>query len=47
MVSCSSRKQLCVALSTVEAKYVAACAARHEALWLCKLMTIGLNLTCR
>jgi hypothetical protein len=47
MVSWSNMKQLCVALSTVEAEYVAACAARREAVWLQKLMTIGLNLTCR
>jgi hypothetical protein len=47
MVSWSNRKQLCVALSTAEAEYVAACAASREAVWLRKLLTIGLNLTCR
>jgi hypothetical protein len=47
MVSWSSRKQLCVALSMTEAEYVATCAARREAVWIRKLMTIGLNLTCR
>jgi len=47
MVSWSNMKQLCVALSTTKAEYVAACATRHEAMCLRKLMTIGLNLTCR
>ena len=47
MVSWSIKKQLCVAVTTVEAEYVEACEARHEAVWLQKLMTIGLNLTCR
>jgi hypothetical protein len=47
MVLWRSRKQLCVALSTTEAMYVEACVARREAMWLRKLMTIGLNLTCR
>jgi hypothetical protein len=36
MVSWSSRKQLCVALSTIEAKYVASCATSHEVVWLHK-----------
>jgi len=47
MVSWNNRKQWRVALSTVEAEYVEVCAARREAVWLRKLMTIGLNLTCR
>ena len=37
MVSWSSRNQLCVALNTAEAKYVEACAARREAVWIWKL----------
>jgi hypothetical protein len=47
MVSWSSMKQLRVALSTTEAEYVTACAASREAVWLRKLLNIGLNLTCR
>jgi hypothetical protein len=34
MVSWSSRKQSCVALSTVEDEYVEACATCREAVWL-------------
>ena len=34
MVSWRNMKQLCVALSTTEAKYVAACAMSREAVWL-------------
>jgi hypothetical protein len=30
-----------------EVEYVAACATSREAVWLQKLQTIGLNLTCR
>jgi hypothetical protein len=36
MVSWCSRKQSSVALSTVEAKYIALCVAVHEAVWLRK-----------
>jgi hypothetical protein len=39
MVSWSSRKQSCVALSMVEVEYVAACAARKEVVWLQKLLS--------
>ena len=38
MVSWSSRKQSCVALSMAEAEYVAACAACREAVWLRKML---------
>jgi hypothetical protein len=38
MVSWSSRKQSCVALSTAEAEYVASCATCREAVWLRKLL---------
>jgi hypothetical protein len=46
MVSCSSRKKLCVALSTTETKYVEACAACREAVWIWKLFSglFGLKL---
>jgi hypothetical protein len=47
MVSWSSRKKLCVTLSMDETKYVATCAKSLEAMWLQKLMNIGMNLTCR
>jgi hypothetical protein len=47
MVSWRNMKQLCVTLSTVEAKYVATCATSREVVWLRKLLNIGLNLTCR
>jgi hypothetical protein len=41
MISWISKKQSCVALNIVEAEYVAACVASHEAIWIWKLM-IGL-----
>ena len=45
-----SRKQSCVALSTVEAEYVAACSASCEAIWLRKLLSdifdLQLDATC-
>jgi hypothetical protein len=47
MFSWNKMKKSCVAISTVEAEYVEACAVRYEAMWLQKLMTIGLNLTYR
>jgi hypothetical protein len=34
MISWISKKQSCVALSTIEAEYVAACAASRETVWL-------------
>jgi hypothetical protein len=40
MVSWSSMKQLCVALSTTEAEYVATCATSREAVWLQKLLNV-------
>jgi hypothetical protein len=43
MVSSSSRKKLCVALSMAEVEYVAVFAARREAMWLQKLLIIRLN----
>jgi hypothetical protein len=50
MISWISKKQLCVALSTVEAEYVATCAASREAMWLRKLLTglfdIAIEATC-
>ena len=39
MISWFSKKQLCVALSTTEAKYVAAYSASCEAIWLRKLLS--------
>jgi hypothetical protein len=39
MISWQSRKQSSVALSTAEAKYIAACFASCEAIWLRKLLT--------
>ena len=39
MISWFSRKQSSVALSTVEAEYIAACNAIYEAIWLQKLMS--------
>jgi hypothetical protein len=47
MVSWNSKKQLCVALSTTEGEYVAACTLSLEVVWLQKLLNIGLNFTCR
>jgi hypothetical protein len=50
MISWISKKQSCVALSTAEAEYVAACATSHEAVWLQKLLTglfdIAMEATC-
>ena len=50
MISWFSRKQSCVALSTAEAEYVAACLASCEAVWLKKLLSnlfdIQLDATC-
>ena len=42
-VSWSSKKQTCVALSTMESEYVASCSAVQEAVWL-KRFLIHLNL---
>jgi hypothetical protein len=39
MVLWSNKKQSCVALSTIEVEYVAACVARREAVWLWKLLS--------
>ena len=39
MISWFSRKQSCVARSTSEAEYVAACSASCEAVWLRKLLS--------
>ena len=39
VISWFSRKQSCVALSTVEAEYVAACSASCEVVWLWKLLS--------
>jgi hypothetical protein len=39
VISWLSRKQTCVALSSAEAEYVAACSACGEAVWLRKLIT--------
>ena len=38
VISCFSRKQSCVALSTAEAEYFAACLASCEAVWLRKIL---------
>jgi hypothetical protein len=38
-MSWTRRKQKSVALSTVEAKYIAACDACTKAVWLCKLVS--------
>jgi hypothetical protein len=50
MVSWSSRKQSCVALSMSEDEYVVACATSREAVWLRKLLSglfgLGLEATC-
>ena len=39
MISWQSRKQSSTALSTAEAKYIVACSASCEAIWLRKLLT--------
>jgi hypothetical protein len=39
MISWQSRKQSSIALSKVEAEYIAACSASCEAIWLHKLLT--------
>ena len=39
VISWFSRKQSCVALSTAEAEYVAACSASCEAVWLRKILS--------
>jgi hypothetical protein len=31
----------------IQAEYMEACEERHKVVWIRKLMTIGLNLTCR
>ena len=41
MISWQSRKQSSIALSIVEAEYIAACSSSYEAIWLRKLL-IGL-----
>jgi hypothetical protein len=50
MISWFSRKQSSVALSTVEAKYIAACSASSEAVWHRKLLVgvfdLELEVTC-
>jgi hypothetical protein len=38
MVSWCSRKQIFVALSIVEAEYIALCVVVREAVWLCKIL---------
>ena len=44
MISWFSRKQSSVALSTAKAKYIAACSASREAIWLRNLMSGLFNL---
>jgi hypothetical protein len=39
MMSWQSKKQSSIALSTTEAKYIVACSASCEAIWLQKLLT--------
>ena len=50
MISWFSKKQSCVALSTAEAEYVAACSVSCEAVWLRKLLydlfDLQLDATC-
>ena len=50
MISWFSKKQSCVAQSTGEAEYVAACSANYEAVWLWKLLSnlfdLQLDATC-
>jgi hypothetical protein len=36
-ITCSSRRQNCVALSTMESKYIAASDSSREAVWLRRL----------
>ena len=38
MISWVSRKQTNIALSTVEAEYIAACSTCSEAVWICKML---------
>ena len=44
MISCFSRKQSSVALSTAKSEYIAACSASCEAIWLQNLMSRLSNL---
>jgi hypothetical protein len=44
MTSWQSRKQSSIALSTTEAKYIAACSSSCESIWLWKLLTCLFNL---
>ena len=44
MISWFSKKQSCVALSTAEAEYVAACSASCEAVWIRKLLSDSFDL---
>jgi hypothetical protein len=44
MTSWQSRKQSSIALSTIEAEYIAACSASCEAIWIQKLLTSLFNL---
>ena len=50
VISWFSKKQSCVALSTIEAEYVTACSASCEAVWLQKLLSdifdLQLDATC-
>ena len=50
MISWFNRKQSCVALSTIEAEYVASCSANCEEVWLRKLLSdlfdLQLDVTC-
>jgi hypothetical protein len=47
MISCQSRKQSSIALSTMEVEYIAACSASCEAIWLRKLLTSLFDLEMR
>ena len=44
MISLLSKKQSSIALSTAEAKYIAACSASCEAIWLQKMISGLFNL---
>ena len=44
VISWFSRKQYCVALSTAEAEYVAACSGSCEVVWLRKLLSDSFDL---